>query len=73
MTLADMKENDCGIISYISNDCKIKRRLLDLGFIKGNEISFERRNLFGSPIAFDVEGSVVAIRKNDAKNVGVVL
>lgn len=73
MTLADMKENDSAIVLKINNDCLIKRRLLDLGFIKGNEVAFERKNLFGSPIAFNIEGSVVAIRKADAKRVGVVI
>lgn len=73
MTLADMKQNDCGIISHINSECEIKRRLLDLGFIKGNEVKFERKNIFGSPIAFNIEGSVVALRKPDAEKVGVIL
>lgn len=73
MTLADMKENDRAIISHISNECEIKRRLFDMGFIKGNEISCVRRNPFGSPIAYCVEGSVIALRKTDAQKVGVVL
>ncbi len=73
MTLADMKENDCGIILYIDGDCRIKRRLFDMGFVKGNEISCIRRNPMGSPIAFNIEGSVIAIRKPDAEKVGVVL
>lgn len=73
MTLADMKENDCAIISYISNECEIKRRLFDMGFIKGNEISCVRKNPLGSPIAYNVEGSLVALRKTDAQKVGVVL
>ncbi len=73
MTLADMKENECGIISHINSECEIKRRLLDLGFIKGNEVRFERKNIFGSPIAFNIEGSVVALRKSDASEVGVIL
>ncbi len=34
LTLADMKENDSGIILYINNECEIKRRLYDMGFIK---------------------------------------
>lgn len=73
MTLADMRNNDCAIISNINSECEIKRRLLDLGFIKGNEVRFERKNLFGSPIAFNIEGCVVAIRRHDAEKVGVVL
>lgn len=73
MTLADMKENDSGIILYINNDCEIKRRLYDMGFIKGNEISCVQKNFLSSPIAYKIEGSVVALRKNDAQKVGVVL
>lgn len=73
MTLADLRENDRAVISHINSECAVKRRLLDLGFVKGNEIKFEHKNLFGSPIAYNIEGSVVAIRKNDAQKVGVVL
>ena len=73
MTIADMKENERGIILYIRKDCEIKRRLFDMGFIKGNEISCVRRNPFGSPIAYNIEGSIVALRKPDAEKVGVAL
>lgn len=73
MTLADMNKNQSGIISHIDSEFEIKRRLLDLGFIKGNEVKFERKNIFGSPIAFNIEGSVVALRKPDAAKVGVIL
>ena len=73
MTIADMKENDRGIILYIRKDCEIKRRLFDMGFIKGNEISCVWKNPFGSPIAYNVEGSIVALRKPDAEKVGVAL
>ena len=73
MTIADMKENERGIILYIRKDCEIKRRLFDMGFIKGNEIRCVRRNPFGSPIAYNIEGSIVALRKPDAEKVGVAL
>lgn len=73
MTLAQMSQNEKGIISFISNDCNIKRRLLDLGFVSGSEVAFVRKNIFGSPIAYNIEGSVVALRKKDAKKVGVIL
>lgn len=73
MTLADMCEMQNGIIVDIDSNCQIKRRLFDMGFIKGNEISCVRRNPLGSPIAFSVEGSVIALRKSDAKMVGVVV
>ena len=73
MTIADMKENERGIILYVHKDCEIKRRLFDMGFIKGNEISCVRKNPFGSPIAYSIEGSVVALRKHDAQKVGVAL
>ncbi len=73
MTLADMCEKQNGIIVSIDNNCQIKRRLFDMGFIKGNEVSCVRRNPLGSPIAFSVEGSVIALRRSDAEMVGVVI
>jgi len=73
MTLADMCENQNAIIVDINKECCIKRRLFDMGFIKGNEILCVRRNPFGSPIAYCVEGSIIALRKSDAEMVGVVI
>lgn len=73
MTLYQMKENDVGKIAYIDDQCVFNRRLFDLGVIAGQKVVCVNRGLFGSPIAYEICGSKIALRKNDAKMIGVVL
>lgn len=46
----------------------LRRRLFDLGVIPGAVIRRRYTAPSGSPIAFEVQGAVVALRKSDAKN-----
>lgn len=73
MTLADMCVNQKGIISEVDSACLIKRRLFDMGFVKGNNVCCVFRNPLGSPIAYRIDGSIIALRKPDAQMVGVIL
>jgi len=43
----------------------IKRRLLDLGLVKGTEITPVLISPSGDPKAFEVRGTLIAIRKED--------
>ena len=46
----------------------LRRRLFDLGVIPGALIRRRYTAPSGSPIAFEVQGAVVALRKSDAEN-----
>lgn len=47
----------------------LKRRLLDLGVIKSTKIKPVFNSISGNPIAYEIRGSVIAIRNEDAKNI----
>lgn len=47
----------------------IRRRLLDLGLIKGTKIVPVLISPSKDPRAFDVRGSLIAIRKEDANKI----
>jgi ferrous iron transport protein A len=53
--------------------CKgIKRkRFLDFGFIKGAMVAVVRRSPSGSPTAYYINGTTIAIRDEDAKTIFV--
>ncbi|MDE6864404.1 MAG: FeoA domain-containing protein [Eubacterium sp.] len=68
-----MKVNESGYIISIDNGSNFERRFLDMGFITGQKISCTNIGLFGSPIAYQIRGSKVALRKRDADRIGVVL
>lgn len=47
----------------------IRRRFLDIGFIKGTEVECVARSIFGDPSAYRVRGTTVAIRDNDCRSI----
>ena len=63
--------NKSGKINKIKCDEGIKRRLLDMGLVKGTEITPILISPSGDPRAFLVRGTIIAIRKEDAKNIKI--
>ena len=61
--------NTIGIIKEIKCEENIKRRLLDLGLVKETKIKPVLVSPSGDPRAFEVRGTIIAIRKEDAKRV----
>lgn len=59
------------IIKNINAGNLIKRRLLDIGLIPGTIIKVVLKSPSGDPFAFDIRGSLIAIRKEDTKNIEV--
>ena len=45
----------------------LRRRLLDLGFVKGSVVSIDMPSPMGNPIAYVVRGSAIALRHEQAK------
>lgn len=69
--LSELPLNKNGIIKEINCDCKIKRRLLDLGLVRGTIIKPVLVSPSRDPRAFSVRGSIIAIRKEDAEKIEV--
>ena len=69
MSLDEIQLNEKAIIKKVECQGNIKRRLLDLGFIKGTEITPILVSPSKDPRAFYIRGSTIALRKEDAKNV----
>ncbi|MBE6904538.1 MAG: ferrous iron transport protein A [Ruminococcaceae bacterium] len=45
------------------------RRLLDLGLVKGTIVTALQKSPCGDPIAYDIRGAVIALRKEDARQI----
>lgn len=63
--------NKSGKINKIECGEGIKRRLLDMGLVKETEITPILISPSGDPRAFLVRGTIIAIRKEDAKNIKI--
>ena len=69
MNLSELKISEKGIIKSVECDENIKRRLLDLGLIKGTIIEPIFVSPIGDPKAFSVRGTIIAIRKKETNKI----
>ena len=53
-------------ISGIEVQGVLRRRLLDLGFVVGNEVEVLRRSPLGDPTAFRVSNTTIALRREES-------
>ena len=70
MTLNELNIGDIYYIKGIKDTSKIKRRLLDMGFIPNTKIEciLKKNNIS----AYLIRNTLIAIRKTDAKEIEVV-
>jgi len=47
----------------------MRRRLLDLGFAQGSTVRCIQTAPSGDPMAYSVKGAIIALRKEDAKDI----
>lgn len=66
MTLYELPLNTVGIIDNINCNGNIRRRMLDLGLIKGTKITPVFKSPSGDPIAYEIRKTLIAIRKEDS-------
>lgn len=53
----------------ISTKSTIRRRIMDMGIVKGIEIKVEGKAPMGDPIEILVRGYKLSLRKNEAKDI----
>lgn len=72
-TLGDLAPGQVATVVGLSAACRgaSRRRLLDLGFVPGTEVSIELVSPIGDPTAYRVRGSVVALRRSQARLIHV--
>lgn len=71
ITLDCLQINQKGKIVKVNSKDNIKRRLLDLGFIEGNIVTCLLYSPFNDPIAYKVLNTVIALRREDSKDIEV--
>lgn len=73
MSLCDIQVGDKAIIKQVNTSENIKRRLLDIGLIEGTCVECLFKSIFKDPLAYLIRGAVIAIRKEDSKDILVEL
>ena len=68
-TLRDYREGEKGRIVDIKGKGKFRTRLLEMGFVKGEEVYVEKYAPLRDPIEFIVKGYHVSLRREEAENI----
>lgn len=73
-SLSKCSFGDCFLIKEINIEGPLRRRLLDLGFVKGAEISVFRKSPLGDPVAYRVSNTTIALRNDESSKIlGVIV
>lgn len=67
--LNDLKMGEMGVITSLSAQGTIKRRLLDIGLVDNTEVQCILDSPSKDPKAFLIRGAVIALRNEDCQNV----
>ena len=67
--LTRISANQTALIVGLSPSCRgaLRRRLMDLGFVKGSSVSIDLESPMKNPIAYVVRGTSIALRHDQAR------
>ncbi|MBU0477054.1 MAG: FeoA family protein [bacterium] len=71
MVLSELKPGQGGKITKISGKGSVRRRILDMGVVKGADIEMERVAPLGDPIEVKIKGYHLSLRKEEASDIHV--
>lgn len=69
MNLFDLQKGQKCLIDKISSGTDMRRRLLDIGLIENTPVECVEISPQGDPKAFLIRGAVIALRKEDCRNI----
>ncbi|RAU99251.1 FeoA family protein [Paenibacillus sp. YN15] len=64
--LSEAKTGSVLLLTRIEVQGVMRRRLLDLGFVPQNEVEVLQRSPLGDPVAFRVNNTTIALRKEES-------
>lgn len=67
--LSTLKPGEGAVVEDIISEGGIRRRLQDIGLIKGTYVTCVQKSPLGDPAAFLIRGAVIALRQEDSSSV----
>ena len=71
MTLDKLDIDKYAVIMNLNCKGDLRRRLLDLGLVHGTNIQALFKSPIGNPIAYEVRGTTIALRKEDSRFINI--
>lgn len=69
--LSELEPGENGVVTRIKGNGVSRRRILDMGVVKGSEIKVIRRAPLGDPVEFEIKDYNLSLRKREAEHVYV--
>lgn len=70
-TLSDLRPGERAVVRALGGAGDIRRRLQDIGLIRGTAVTCVGRSPLGDPVAYRIRGATMALRGADAARVEV--
>lgn len=70
-TLDTLAVGQRATVTALSAPERQRRRMLDLGFVPGRTVAAVQESPWGDPVAYAVCGAVIALRRADARRIGI--
>lgn len=72
-TLDQLKPDSTATVVRLTSAGVDRRRMMDLGILPGTKIEVEMTSPLGDPTAYRIRGAVVALRREQAHQIDVVM
>ncbi len=73
MLLSELKVGDKAVVSGVLAESSVRRRILDMGLIKGTRFKVLRVAPLGDPVEIFFKGMYLTLRKSEAAGIVVTL
>jgi len=71
MLLSEMKEGQTGTITRVGGENSLRRRILEMGIIKGSDIYVEKYAPLKDPLELIIKGAHISLRVQEAAQITV--
>ena len=72
MKLSDLKTGERGIIVKVSGHGSFRKRITEMGFIKGKEVRVVLNAPLRDPIEYEIIGYKISLRRDEAREIEVI-
>ncbi|ACF12408.1 FeoA family protein [Chlorobaculum parvum NCIB 8327] len=71
MKLSELKVGDRALVTAVQAEPAVRRRLMDMGLVRGTELEVLRFAPLGDPIEVSCNGLLLTMRRNEAEGITV--
>ena len=71
MLLSEMKEGKTGTITRVGGENSLRRRILEMGILKGSEVYVEKYAPLKDPLELIIKGAHISLRVQTAAQITV--